>query len=82
MKGCTTIYHESTFLESEAERAKTTFHSTARQAATVAQMAEAKRLILGHFSSRYATDDDFKKEAESIFKNVSLANEGLVFTVH
>jgi ribonuclease Z len=82
VKGCTTIYHESTFLESEAERAKATFHSTARQAATVAQKAEAKRLLLGHFSSRYASDDDFKKEAESIFKNVSLANEGLVFTVH
>jgi ribonuclease Z len=82
VQGCTTIYHESTFLESEAERAKATFHSTAKQAATVAQRAGARRLILGHFSSRYAADDDFKREAETVFKTVSLANEGVVFTVH
>jgi ribonuclease Z len=80
--GCTTLYHESTFLESEAERAKATFHSTAKQAATVAQRSGAKRLILGHFSSRYANDEDFKKEAETVFKAVTLANEGSVFTVH
>jgi ribonuclease Z len=80
--GCTTLYHESTFLESEAERAKATFHSTAKQAATVAQRSGTKRLILGHFSSRYANDEDFKMEAETVFKTVSLANEGSVFTVH
>ena len=80
--GCTTLYHESTFLESESERAKATFHSTAKQAATVAQRSGAKRLILGHFSSRYANDEDFKKEAETVFKAVTLANEGSIFTVH
>jgi ribonuclease Z len=82
IKGCSTVYHESTFLESEAERAKTTFHSTARQAAQVAKAAGAKRLILGHFSSRYATEELFKVEASALFNNVSLANEGMVFTVH
>jgi ribonuclease Z len=82
VRGCTTIYHESTFLESEAERAKSTFHSTAKQAATVAKAAGTKRLILGHFSSRYATDDGFREEALEIFPNVSLANEGQVFTIH
>jgi len=82
IQGCSTLYHESTFLESEAERAKSTFHSTAMQAATVAERAGAKRLLLGHFSSRYAGDEDFKTEAERVFKPVSLANEGAVFTVH
>ncbi|MFN5620616.1 MAG: ribonuclease Z [Flavobacteriales bacterium] len=82
VKGCSTIYHESTFLESEAERAKSTFHSTAKQAGKVAKEAGAKRLILGHFSSRYATEDLFKVEAAAEFSNVSLANEGMVFTVH
>jgi ribonuclease Z len=82
IKGCSTVYHESTFLESEAERAKSTFHSTATQAAQVAKAAGAKRLILGHFSSRYATEELFKVEASAIFNNVSLANEGMVFTVH
>lgn len=82
VRGCSTIYHESTFLESESERAKATFHSTAAQAAKVAKEAGAKRLILGHFSSRYATEDLFKVEASAVFSNVSLANEGMVFTVH
>jgi ribonuclease Z len=82
IKGCSTVYHESTFLESEAERAKSTFHSTAKQAAQVAKAVGAKRLILGHFSSRYATEELFKVEASAIFNNVSLANEGMVFTVH
>jgi ribonuclease Z len=82
VRGCTTIYHESTFMESEAERAKSTFHSTAKQAASVAKAAGTKRLILGHFSSRYATDDGFREEALEIFPNVSLANEGQVFTIH
>jgi ribonuclease Z len=82
VRGCTTIYHESTFMESEAERAKSTFHSTAKQAASVAKAAGAKRLILGHFSSRYAGDEGFLDEALTVFPNVSLANEGHVFTIH
>lgn len=82
VKGCSTLYHESTFLEAEADRAKSTFHSTAKQAATVAKSAGAKRLILGHFSSRYAGDEGFRDEALTIFPNVSLANEGQIFTVH
>jgi ribonuclease Z len=80
--GCTTVYHESTFLESETERAKSTFHSTAKQAATVAKRVGAKRLILGHFSSRYAGDENFKIEAETIFPEAYLANEGNVYTIH
>jgi ribonuclease Z len=82
VRGCSTVYHESTFLETEAERAKATFHSTARQAGKVAKEVGAKRLILGHFSSRYATEELFKVEATAEFTNVSLANEGMVFTVH
>lgn len=60
------MYHESTFLESHAELAKITGHSTAREAATVAELAGARRLILGHFSQRYERLEDFADEASSV----------------
>jgi len=75
------LYHESTFLDAELERATETYHSTAKQAATIAQKADAKRLILGHFSSRYKDLSHFKKEAETIFNNVSIPSDGDVFVI-
>jgi ribonuclease Z len=75
------LYHESTFLESEIERAKYTHHSTARQAATVAKDANVGRLLLGHYSARYKVDEDFAAEAEQVFENVSLADEGATFSI-
>lgn len=73
------LYHESTFLESEAHLCERTMHTTAKQAATIAKQANAKKLILGHFSTRYGNTDQFKEEATSIFKNVVLADDGKVF---
>lgn len=75
------LYHESTFLDAEAKRATETYHSTAKQAATIAQKADAKKLILGHFSSRYKDLSDFKKEAETIFNDVSIPSDGDVFVI-
>lgn len=75
------LYHESTFLDSEIERAKVTFHSTAKQAAEVAKKAQAIQLLLGHYSSRYKEEESFKLEAQEIFSNVLLADEGLKFQV-
>jgi ribonuclease Z len=77
IEGVDLLYHESTFLESESLRAAQTFHSTAKQAATIAGMAKVKHLLLGHFSSRYRDDQLFLEEASPIFEKVSLANEGL-----
>ena len=73
------LYHESTFLESEAHLCERTMHSTAKQAATIALKANVKNLILGHYSTRYGTIDFFKQEAESIFTNVFLADDGKEF---
>jgi ribonuclease Z len=70
------LYHEATFLDDMAERAQKTFHSTASQAATIAQKANARRLILSHFSSRYKTLDLFIEQARSIFPASFLAIEG------
>jgi len=73
------LYHESTFLEDKKSRAKETFHSTAIQAATIAQMANAKQLLLGHFSARYKLLEDFKTQAKTVFDNCELAIEGTTF---
>tara|TARA_B100001057_G_scaffold164504_1_gene165044 strand:- start:2313 stop:3221 length:909 start_codon:yes stop_codon:yes gene_type:complete len=81
VEGSDLLYHESTFLEKHIELAKKTKHSTAIQAAKVAKEANCKRLLLGHFSSRYKNLYDFKLEAETIFENVQLAEEGKVFDI-
>ncbi|MCX6275486.1 MAG: ribonuclease Z, partial [Bacteroidetes bacterium] len=75
------LYHESTFLSDKADRAKETFHSTAAQAATIAKMAEVKRLIIGHFSARYKNLYPLLEEAQSVFKNTTLAVEGDRFMI-
>lgn len=78
IEGVDLLYHEATFLESEVARATKTRHSTARQAATIAAKANVKKLILGHYSSRYEDDEPFRTEAQDIFPNVILANELIV----
>ena len=72
------LYHESTFLESHSNLAKKTKHSTAKQAAKIAKLSEVKRLILGHFSSRYKDKSQFIMEAKSVFDKVELASDGKI----
>ena len=79
IQNCDVLYHETTFLESEADKAEKTMHSTAKQAATIAVKANVNQLILGHYSTRYANIDLFKEEAAAIFPNVLLADDGSVF---
>jgi ribonuclease Z len=54
-------------------------HSTAKQAATIALKANAKQLILGHYSTRYPSIELFREEAQTIFQNVLLADDGKFF---
>lgn len=77
IEGADLLYHESTFCEKDALRAKQTGHSTTVQAAKIAAMANVKKLMLGHFSSRYPDNSILLKEAQAVFKNTILANEGL-----
>ncbi len=73
------LYHESTFLESEEGLAEKTLHSTAKEAARIALKANAKKLILGHYSTRYESIALFKEEAEYVFPEVLLAEDGKTF---
>jgi len=76
IQGVDLLFHEATFAEEESARAKETFHTTAKQAATIAWKAKVKKLIIGHFSARYTEDTLLKTEAIRIFNETSLANEG------
>ena len=73
------LYHETTFLETEADKAEKTMHSTAKEAAQIATKANIKQLILGHYSTRYSNIELFKDEAQTIFSNVLLADDGKSF---
>lgn len=73
------LYHESTFLKTEQHLCAKTKHSTATEAATIAKKANVNKLLLGHYSTRYKSLELFKEEAQPIFKNVELADDGKVF---
>ena len=79
IEGADLLYHESTFLTDKEDLASKTGHSTAKQAATIAKKANVKKLVLGHYSSRYKDISLFKKEAQEVFKNVSLSETGRVY---
>jgi ribonuclease Z len=79
IKGVDLLYHEATYLKAHEERALLHFHSTTIQAATIAEKAAVKKLLIGHFSSKYETLDEFLAEACSVFKNTELAIEGMCF---
>jgi ribonuclease Z len=81
IKDADLLYHESTFLEEKIDRAKQTFHSTAKQAAEIAKLSNVHKLILGHFSARYGNLQEFLDEAKPIFGNTELAVEGNIFKV-
>lgn len=73
------LYHESTFLDSEEQYCEQTMHCTAKQAAKIAFSANAGQLVLGHYSTRYGSIEPFKEEAQTVFSNVNLADDGKVF---
>jgi ribonuclease Z len=79
--GADTIYHECTYLEEDKEKAGLRFHSTASQAAQIALKAGSKRLLLGHFSSKYKDLDPFREEACAVFPESQIAEEGMTYEV-
>lgn len=75
------LYHEATFLNAHENLAEKTKHSTAEQAAKIAQLARVNRLVLGHFSSRYRKKNNFIAEASTFFDAVELAADGKIFDI-
>jgi ribonuclease Z len=81
VRGVDLLYHEATYLKDLAERAEKRFHSTCAQAATIALKAQVRKLIIGHFSSKYEKLDEFEQQAREIFPNTELALEGVTYRV-
>ncbi|SDB89616.1 ribonuclease Z [Williamwhitmania taraxaci] len=79
VEGVDLLYHEATFTEELAGLAKKTGHSTAAQAAQIAKLAGAKKLLLGHFSSRYKDCSIHLSEASAVFEPVIAVKEGDIF---
>ncbi|WP_109300783.1 ribonuclease Z [Aquimarina sp. AU474] len=79
IKNTTVLYHESTFLESHKHLCARTGHSSAIEAATIAQKANVETLILGHYSTRYENLELFRDEAKTVFDNVEIADDGKIF---
>lgn len=81
VRGVDLLYHEATFMDDRVERARETYHSTARQAGIIARNAGVQRLIIGHFSARYKNLYPLLDEAKSEFNQVTLALEGDRFSI-
>ena len=81
IKGVDLLFHEATFANEDAPRAKETFHTTAAQAAEIARKAEVKKLLIGHFSARYEDENILLQEASAIFPDTQLAKETLCVSV-
>lgn len=75
------IYHESTFLKDNEEKAFQRYHSTAEQAAKIAQQAIVGKLLLGHYSSRYQDIFPFEEEAKMIFPATEASVEGNCYII-
>ena len=76
------IYHETTYLDDEREKATQRYHSTGIQAATIARKANVKKLLIGHFSSKYENLELFEDEARKVFENVSVSKEGTTYLIN
>lgn len=81
IKGVDVLYHEATFSEVDIARASKTNHSTAKQAAQIAKQSEVRKLIIGHYSSRYRELNHLLDEAKEVFENTELAFEGMKIEV-
>ena len=81
LRGVDLLYHDATYCEGDEELAAKYDHSTASQAAEFANACGAGKLLLGHFSSRYKTEDCFRECATRYFPDVILADEGVTVKI-
>lgn len=81
IKDANVIYHESTYLNDQEDKARLRFHSTATQAADIAKAANAGKLLLGHYSSKYEDISLFETEARHVFPNTIATTEGMIIDI-
>jgi ribonuclease Z len=81
VRGSDLLYHEATYLKDLEDRATKRFHCTSIQAAMIARKADAGKLILGHFSSKYESLQEFEDQAKEVFPNTELAIEGVTYRI-
>ena len=81
LQGVDLLFHEATFGSDNEARARETFHTTAQQAATLAQSAQVKQLLIGHFSARYEDESVLLQEAKKIFPRTFLAKENMCINI-
>lgn len=81
IKNVSLLYHEATFMDDMIERAEKTFHTTTKQAGQIANLANAKQLIIGHFSTRYKDLSPVIEETREVFPHAELAIEGKTFEI-
>jgi ribonuclease Z len=81
IKNTDLLYHEATYPHVFMEKAAERFHSTTKQAATIAKQSNTKKLLIGHFSARYEEIDFFEDEAKEIFPSAEIAKEGVTYLV-
>jgi ribonuclease Z len=77
IQGVDLLYHEATFADDKQKDAKQKLHATAREAASIAQQADAGRLVIGHFSARYKDPEVLINEAREVFPDTLAAEEGM-----
>ena len=75
------LYHEATYGAEHQRTAKSRGHSTSVDAAKTALAAGAKKLLIGHFSSRYKDPTPLQEEARAIFPETYIAKEGETFKI-
>lgn len=81
VKGVDLLYHEATFSHELLDKATNRYHTTALQAAQFAFKAEAKTLIIGHYSSRYGDVSALLNEARAVFENTIAASDNLIIEI-
>lgn len=77
VKSATVLYHEATFLIKDQKRANATAHSSTKDAAEIASEARVQKLLVGHISSRYKTNDQHLKELKELFLNSDVVEDGM-----
>jgi len=81
IKNVDLLYHEATYDEKQKDVAGKRGHSTAKEAAQIAKLANAKRLIIGHLSARYTETDGILAEAREVFGNTDIAIDGKEYSI-